>query len=233
LHEEGARLYRSGDLGRLLPDGQIEFHGRRDNQIKLRGNRIELDEISAALDRHPLVVQSAVSARGDGNNVQLIAYMVLRGGAPVVAESLREFLANRLPDYMLPLAFVAIPSLPLTASGKLDVEALPVPDDANRLPETEYREPSSQVEISIAAIVAELLDLDRVGSEDNFFLLGGHSLLGTQLVLRARDAFGVELTLRDLFKAQSVSKLAATIERRLIESIEQMSDEEAGALLAG
>ncbi|HEY3778293.1 MAG TPA: non-ribosomal peptide synthetase [Rhizomicrobium sp.] len=227
-----SRLYRTGDLGCWSPDGQIEFHGRRDNQIKLRGHRIELDEISAALDRHPLVVQSAALASGEGSDMQLVAYVVLGRPALVGADALREFLAIRLPDYMLPSAFVAIPSLPVTPSGKIDVTALPLPHDGNRLPEAAYREPKSEVESRIAAIVAELLKLNRVGSEDNFFLLGGHSLLGTQLVLRARDAFGIDLTLRDLFRAQTVAKLSATIERRLIESIEQMSDEEAGAQLA-
>lgn len=229
----GGRLYRTGDLGRRLADGEIEFHGRLDNQIKLRGHRIELDEISAALNRHPMIVQSAVVARDERGGMQPIAYLVLRTNLGVDAQSLRGFLASRLPDYMLPGCFVSVSSLPLTSSGKIDIARLPDPDDANLLPQAGYREPESPVERRIAEIVAELLKIDRVGSDDNFFLLGGHSLLGTQLVLRIRDAFGVEVRLRDLFKAQTIAKLATSVEGRIVERVEQMSEEEAGALLAG
>lgn len=232
--DEGeTRLYRTGDLGRRLAEGEIEFHGRLDNQIKLRGHRVELDEISATLNRHPMIVQSAVVARDERSGMQAIAYVVLQTNLSVDAQSLRAFLANRLPDYMLPGCFVSVPSLPLTSSGKIDVARLPDPDDANLLPQAAYREPETAVERRIAEIVAELLKVDRVGRDDNFFLLGGHSLLGTQLVLRVRDAFGVELKLRDLFKAQTIAKLATSVEGRIVERLEQMSEEEAGALLAG
>src|SRR5262249_55567279 len=123
--------------------------------------------------------------------------------------------------------------LPLSASGKLNVMGLPPPSEMNTLASAAYREPSSAVECKVAEIVAEILKLDHVGVEDNFFLLGGHSLLGTQLVLRARDAFGVDLSLRDLFQPQTVERLAARIESRAIERVERMSEEEASSLLAG
>jgi len=231
--DQGARLYRTGDLGRLLPNGEVAFCGRRDNQVKLRGYRVELDEISAALDRHPLIAQSAVALSGGGPDASLIAYIVAKPRAAVTAGELRDFLASRIPDYMQPSTFVGLSALPLSASGKLDRAALPPPSAVNTLPNAQYSAPSSTVEGKLAAIVAELLRLDHVGAEDNFFLLGGHSLLGTQLVLRARDTFGADLTLRDLFQAQTVAKLAATIERRLVERLEQISDEEATTLLAG
>ena len=227
-----AQLYRTGDLGCFLPDGQIAFHGRCDNQVKIRGHRVELDEISAALDRHPLIAQSAVVARGDGPEMRLVAYVVARSQT-LAAGELRDFLALRLPEHMQPSSFVGVSSLPLSTSGKLDRTALPPPTAANTLVDAQYSPPSSPVEDKLARIVAELLGLDHVGVEDNFFLLGGHSLLGTQLVLRARDAFGAELTLRDLFRAQTVAKLAVKIEQRIVERLEQMSEEEATRLLAG
>jgi amino acid adenylation domain-containing protein len=229
---DGARLYRTGDVGSVLPNGEIAFHGRIDNQVKLRGHRVELAEISAALNRHPHVVQSAVVVRGLGDQMRLVAYVVATSDTLIAAAGLRDFLSSRLPDYMLPSTFVALSSLPLSASGKLDATALPLPTPENILADADYCPPSSPVEDELTRIVAELLAIDHVGVHDNFFLLGGHSLLGTQLVLRARDAFGAELTLRDLFQAQTVAKLAAKIEQRLVERLEQMSDEEASRLLA-
>lgn len=230
---DGARLYRTGDVGRLLPSGEIAFHGRLDNQVKLRGHRVELAEISAALNRHPHVAQSAVVVRGLGDQMRLVAYIVPRSETLVAASQLRDFLASRLPDYMQPSTFVTLSSLPLSASGKLDATALPLPAPGNILVDADYCPPSSPVENELTRIIAELLAIDHVGVHDNFFLLGGHSLLGTQLVLRARDTFGAELTLRDLFQAQTVAKLAAKIEQRLVERLEQMSEEEASRLLAG
>jgi amino acid adenylation domain-containing protein len=226
------RLYRTGDLARWLPNGQIAFHGRRDGLVKIRGHRVEPEEISAILSAHPLVGQCFVTARGDGPDVTLVAYVVPTPGSTPRAGELRSFLGMRLPDFMLPSAFVGMASLPLSTSGKLDRRALPEPSAANTLSSAEYREPASVVECEIAAIIAKLLKLDRVGLDDNFFLLGGHSLLGTQLVLRAQDAFGIELTLRDLFQTQTVAKLAATIEQRILAHMEPMGIEEAGQLVA-
>jgi amino acid adenylation domain-containing protein len=228
----GAHLYRTGDVGRLLPNGEIAFHGRLDNQVKLRGHRVELGEISAALNRHPLVEQSAVIVRGAGTEMRLVAYVVPRSETRLAAAELREFLSSRLPEYMQPSTFVAVSSLPLSTSGKLDSTALPAPSPGNTLADADYCPPASPVEEELARVVEELLAIDHVGVHDNFFLLGGHSLLGTQLVLRARDTFGAELTLRDLFQAQTVAKLAAKIEQRLVERLEQMSDDEASRLLA-
>jgi amino acid adenylation domain-containing protein len=228
---DGAKLYRTGDVGTVLPNGEIAFHGRLDNQVKLRGHRVELDEISATLNRHPRVAQSAVVVSGTGNEMRLVAYIVPKSEMPAAGE-LRDFLTSRLPEHMQPSTFVGISALPLSASGKIDPTALPHPSAANILADAEYCPPASPVEDELARIVKELLAIDHVGVHDNFFLLGGHSLLGTQLVLRARDTFGAELTLRDLFQAQTVAKLAAKIEQRLVERLEQMSEEEASRLLA-
>jgi len=230
--DQGTRLYRTGDVGSLLPNGEIVFHGRIDNQVKLRGHRVELDEISAVLDRHPLIAQSTVVVRGAEPQMRLVAYVVPKSQSRIAAGDLRDFLAARVPEHMQPSTFVAVPSLPLSASGKVDVTALPEPSAANQLSDADYSPPSSPIESELVRVVAELLQLEHVGVNDNFFLLGGHSLLGTQLVLRARDAFGAELTLRDLFQAQTIAKLAARIQQRLVERLEQMSDEEASRLLA-
>ncbi len=180
-----------------------------------------------------MVAHSTVIARGDGPQMQLIAYVVLKPHAAVGADELRDHLAARLPDYMLPSSFVGMASLPVSTNGKWDRSALPAPTQASMLANAQGREPASLIETRVASLVAELLKLEHVGAEDNFFLLGGHSLLGTQLVLRAREAFAIELTLRDLFQAQTVAKLAARIEERILERLEQMSDEEARQLLAG
>jgi amino acid adenylation domain-containing protein len=226
-----ARMYRTGDLGSLQPDGQIAFHGRVDNQEKIRGNRIEPDEIVSVLTRHPNVASAAVAARGVNCAKQLVAYVVPAGQAPKSSE-LRDFLSRELPEYMVPSTFVRLDALPLTPNGKLDRAALPEPASANSLDKIQYRAPESPIAMQMASILAELLHIDKVGLDDNFFMLGGHSLLGTQLVLRAKDKFGVTLTLRDLFAAQTVEKLSNEIERLLIAQLDAMSEEEAGRILA-
>jgi amino acid adenylation domain-containing protein len=229
----GARMYRTGDLGCLLPDGEIAFHGRIDNQEKIRGHRVEPDEIASALNNNPLVASSTVVARGSGGDKQLVAYVVPTASAEPTALELRDFLTDLLPDYMIPASFVKLASLPLTSSGKLDRNALPDPSPDNALGTTGYRAPETPTERHLAELVTSVLAVERVGIDDNFFLMGGHSLLGTQLVLRAREAFGVELTLLHLFEAQTVGKLAATIERLVIEKLEAMSEEEAQRRIAG
>jgi amino acid adenylation domain-containing protein len=226
-----ARMYRTGDLGSLLPDGQIAFHGRVDNQEKLRGNRIEPDEIVSVLARHAKVASAAVVARDVNCTKQLVAYIVPAAEHAPRTGELCEALARELPEYMIPTLFVRIAALPLTTNGKLDREALPEPTAENALDRIQYRAPESPIEMQIAAILGELLHVDRVGLDDNFFLLGGHSLLGTQLVLRAREKFGVAITLRDLFAAQTVGKLSNEIERQLIDRLDAMSEEEAGRML--
>ncbi|HEY7216577.1 MAG TPA: amino acid adenylation domain-containing protein, partial [Thermoanaerobaculia bacterium] len=205
------RLYRTGDLVRFLPDGRIEFLGRADNQVKIRGFRIELGEIEAALVALPGVREAVVTAREDtpGGDRRLVAYIA--GQAPgLTAERLRYLLRDRLPDYMVPAAFVILPELPLIASGKVDRRALPAPQWQST--ETGYVPPRTPVEEILAGIWAELLGLDRVGPADQFFELGGHSLLATQVMSRLRVAFDVEMPLRDLFEAPVLADLAARIE---------------------
>jgi acyl-CoA synthetase (AMP-forming)/AMP-acid ligase II/acyl carrier protein len=226
------RYYRTGDLGCWTGEGDIAFHGRCDDQIKVRGHRVEPEEISAALSKHPGVMQSVVIAEGEGVDKQLIAYVVPSTQEAPRAGELRDFLAARLPNYMLPASFVRITSLPLTSNGKIDKSALPASRPANTLASTRYRAPNSAVESRVAAIVESLLGIKGVGIDDNFFLLGGHSLLGTQLVLRLRDAFGAELTLRDLFEAQTIQNLAAKVEEMVVNMVAGMSDEELQERLA-
>jgi amino acid adenylation domain-containing protein len=220
------RLYRTGDLGRWTADGAIEFHGRRDDQLKIRGYRVEPDEVSAVLNRHPLVGQSAVVAQGSGSDRRLAAYIVPKTQAVPRAGELRDFVASALPAYMVPELFVRVDAIPLTANGKTDRNALPVPMPANALPGVPFRAPADGAESRIAAMVEQLLGIHGVGADDNFFLLGGHSLLGTQLVLRLRQAFGVELKLRDLFEAQTIGQLARTVEREVTRMVMAMDEDE-------
>ena len=226
-----ARMYRTGDLGCVLPDGRIAFRGRMDQQVKLRGNRVELEEIDRALSRHEAVAACVVVAAGIGAEQRLVAYVVpAPGAAEPGAEELHAFVGAQLPSYMVPATFVRLAALPLTANGKIDRRALPAPDAGNTLAAAAGREPQTPVELHLADIVRGLLGVAHVGADDNFFALGGHSLLGTQVILRAREAFGVELTLRHLFQAQTVALLAATVEALILEQIEAMSDEDALAL---
>jgi amino acid adenylation domain-containing protein len=229
--EPHARLYRTGDLASVLPNGEICFRGRIDNQVKVRGYRVEPDGIAANLARHPAVASCAVVPRENAQGeIHLVAYIVA-ASEQSASEELRAYLAQSLPEYMIPAAFVGLAELPLTSSGKLDKDALPEPSGDNSLDQTGFREPSTPTEIKLAAIVAEVLGNQAIGADDNFFLIGGHSLLGTQVVIRAREAFGIELTLWHLFEAQTVANLAATIENLLVAKLDSMSDEEAQRLL--
>ncbi len=228
-----ARMYRTGDFGSLLPDGQIAFRGRADGQEKIRGHRVELDGITSVMQRHPCVASCAVAAIPDQNGEKrLAAYVVPAGDAILQASELREFLSHQLPEFMIPSVFVGIDELPLTSSGKLDPAALPEPSSENLLGTQPFRAPESPIEIRIAAILIELLNVERVGLDDNFFLLGGHSLLGAQLILRVRQQFGIEISLRDLFQAATVAALAAQVERLILAKLESMSDDDAAKLLA-
>ena len=232
--EPGARLFRTGDLGRYLPDGQVAFLGRIDEQIKIRGFRIEPAEIVKVLDEHPAVQASTVVAREvEPGDKRLVAYFVPAAKAQPTHTELRNFIAARVPEYMVPATFVKLEALPLNPSGKVDRAALPAPNAENTLRDSSFVAPRTPIEERLAAMLALLLDLDRVGVEDNFFLLGGHSLLGTQLIARVRDAFGVELSLRNLFDAPTVSKLSAQIEALLLAKLEAMSEEEAQLLANG
>ncbi|RKH59256.1 non-ribosomal peptide synthetase, partial [Corallococcus llansteffanensis] len=210
----GARLYRTGDVARWLPDGAIEYLGRADFQVKVRGLRIELGEIESALEQHPAVQQAVVVARAGttASDTRLVAYLVGRAGLPAVeSEALRVFLVEKLPEYMVPSVFVPLAALPLTSSGKVDRKALPTPDVATAVPPA-YVAPRTPTEERLASIWAELLRVERVGVHDDFFALGGHSLLATQLLSRLRAAFQFELPLRAIFKTPTLAALASAID---------------------
>ncbi len=229
--EPGGRMYRTGDLVRLRPSGELEFLGRVDQQVKVRGFRVELREIEAALGEHPDLAAVVVVAREDTpGDRRLAAYVVARsaGSAPSAAE-LRSALKERLPDYMIPASFTVLDRLPLNPSGKVDRRALPAPDRARRRElERDYIAPRNDSEKTVATIWSELLGLDHVGVTENFFELGGHSLLLPQVVHRLRLAFRVEVPLRALFDEPTVEGLAITLEEILLEEIErQLGEEEA------
>jgi amino acid adenylation domain-containing protein len=230
--KSGAKLYRTGDMGCYLPDGQIAFHGRADDQVKIRGYRIELNEVVSALNRHPAVRESVVSTSENGTaEKRLVAYVVPMAPLPPVSE-LRDFLAKELPDYMLPATFVKLDALPFAASGKVNRSALPAPTEDNMLRDETFLGPRTPTEQRVAAIVASLLGLERVGVNDNFFYLGGNSLFGTQVIARLRDAFNVDLPLLKLFDHPTVADLAAEVERMLVANLDAMSEDEAQRLLA-
>ena len=205
-------MYRTGDLVRRRPDGQIEFLGRADHQVKLRGHRIGLGEIEAALAAHPGVREAVVVMRQDGpGDGRLVAYLRAEGEAPP-AEALREHLSRVLPEPMVPSAYVPLEAWPLLPNGKLDRRALPAPAGAYAASSDASAAPRTPVERLLASLMAELLRLPRVGIHEDFFALGGHSLLGMQLVSRMRAALGVELPVRALFEAPTVAALAARVE---------------------
>lgn len=229
---QGSRMYRTGDLGYFLADGQIAFRGRVDSQEQIHGYRVEPDEIVGALNHHPSVAGSAVVARGEANARILVAYVVPREGVTLAASNLREFLTATLPHYMVPSTFIKISALPFNSNGKLDRGALPDPSAENRIEDAGYRAPSTATEERLVEILAKLLGVDRVGADDNFFLLGFHSLLATQVATRVYERFGIQLSLRNLFEAKTVARLAAEVDRQLIEKLNSMSDEEVARYLA-
>ncbi|WP_161990268.1 non-ribosomal peptide synthetase [Streptomyces alboflavus] len=199
----GARMYRTGDLVRRLPDGQLEYLGRGDGQIKVRGLRIEPAEIEAVLTRHPGVARAVVVARENRGTAQLVGYVVPTA-AGVRVKVLRRYAAARLPEFMVPTAFVLLEALPLTPNGKLDKRALPRPDSAEG---TAYREPGTEVERLLAAAFAAVLGVERVGVDDDFFAIGGDSIRSVQVVSRART-HGITLTTRQVFEHRTVARLA-------------------------
>src|SRR5215831_1998769 len=206
----GARLYKTGDVARFLPDGDIEYVGRVDHQVKIRGLRIELGEIEAALDQHPGVRQSVVMAREDEpENKRLIAYIVPEGTAPL-AEDLRAYLRSRLPEFMVPAILVFMESLPLSSNGKVNLRALPAPQ-YTRAEERVYVAPRNETEEQIRRIWMEVLRIAEVGINDDFFMLGGHSLLATQVIARMRKSFQCDLPLRAIFEKPTVADLATLI----------------------
>jgi len=229
-------LYRTGDLGRYLPDGEVEPAGRADQQVKVRGFRIELGEVEAALARHPAVREAVVLARGEGDDRRLVAWLTCTGERPASRE-LREHLRGVLPDFMVPSAFTWLDALPLTPNGKVDRRALPDPaaPAAAAVP-TAPRTPTEEV---IAEIWAEVLGVETVGVEDDFFLLGGHSLRATQVLARVARVLEMEIPLRVFFESPTVAALAAYVEAAgggalagALAELEGLSEEEVAALLA-
>jgi amino acid adenylation domain-containing protein len=208
-----ARLYKTGDTARWRSDGNIEYVGRIDDQVKIRGFRVEPGEVEATLEEHAALRGVTVVARNDSSgDERLVAYTVPhRQPAPTVSE-LRGYLKKRLPEYMVPSAFVTLEALTLTPNGKIDRRALPAPDPSSFRAETAYAEPRTPEEERLAGIWEEVLGLERVGVHDDFFELGGHSLLATRVVSRVREAFGTELPLRTLFEDPTVAGLAERIE---------------------
>ncbi|RKG56777.1 amino acid adenylation domain-containing protein [Corallococcus sp. AB011P] len=207
----GARLYRTGDKARWLSDGQLEFLGRLDGQVKLRGFRVELGEVESALRALPDVRDVVVVLREDTPGFKRLVAYVVQPEAAFSAEALRQALARRLPEYMVPSALVRMDALPLTPSGKVNRNSLPVPTE-EAIPGTVYVAPVSAVEKLIADIWAPLLGVPRVGTQDHFFELGGHSLLATQVASRLRESLQMELPVRVLFEAPTLADLAARIE---------------------
>ncbi|PBP93491.1 non-ribosomal peptide synthetase, partial [Pseudomonas congelans] len=207
--QPAARMYRTGDLGRYLPDGNIEYLGRNDDQVKIRGFRIELGEIDARLAKHPAVHEAVVTAREDiPGDKRLVAYYTVQAAhtEPDI-DSLRDWLQEQLPAYMIPVAYVRLDAMPLTPNGKLDRKALPAPD-GDALIRGGYEEPQGAVEIALAKIWSDLLKLERVGRHDHFFELGGHSLLAVSLIERMRQA-GLSANVRTLFSQPTLAALAA------------------------
>jgi amino acid adenylation domain-containing protein len=238
----GERLYRTGDLGRYLTDGNIEFIGRADGQVKVRGYRIELGEIEATLLQHEAIREGVVLARGDKEK-RLIAYLAPRHGERVALSELREYLKQRLPEYMTPSRYVWLEKIPVTSNGKLDREALPEADETALAREKEYVAPSGPVEEILADIWSEVLGIEGVGIHDNFFELGGHSLLLTQVASRIRSAFSLDLPLHVMFSAPTIKQLGIAIAAEqlmeadstetseLLQELERLSPEDIQAML--
>jgi amino acid adenylation domain-containing protein len=241
----GTRLYRTGDLARYLPNGSIEFLGRLDDQVKLRGFRIELSEIETALNTHREVRESVVVVRDDTLGEQrLVAYLVAVGSSAPSVTEMRHYLKEILPEHMVPGAFIVLDKLPLSANGKIDRKALPAPDGARPELEKAFIAPATPLEQMIAAIWTEVLDVKEVGIHDNFFELGGHSLIAMMLVSRVREKLQVDLPLRTIFTRPTVAELAVALAQilaeqqvtqdidQLLEELEQMAERETRSQLA-
>jgi amino acid adenylation domain-containing protein len=216
-----ARLYRTGDFGSYLEDGQIAFAGRADDQLKIRGHRVETNEIIAVLGRHPAVQSSIVVPREDKTaNRYLVAYVVTNPGCELTPKDVREFLRTFLPEYMVPAIFVRLEKLPLSSHGKVDRQALPIPNAENTLRDEVFTSPRTALEEQVGMIIGGLLGTKDIGVNDNFFLLGGNSFLGIQVIARVREKFGVEVPLRTLFEAPTIADLSAQVAQLRAGSIE-------------
>ncbi|MEE8523391.1 MAG: amino acid adenylation domain-containing protein [Thermoanaerobaculia bacterium] len=226
----GSRLYRTGDLARYRHDGNLDFLGRMDHQVKVRGFRIELGEIEVALVQHSGIREAVALARADSpaGDFKLVAYLVAAGDPPAIQE-LRAFLAERLPVFMVPQAFVVLDALPLTPNGKIDRQALPPPDVEDFESAAQYVAPATEVEKMLAEIWRQVLGLDRVGITDSFFDLGGHSLLAVKVLARVQETFRVELPMRALLESPTLAGLEEAIARQLME---EADEEEVAEILA-
>ncbi len=212
---QGARLYRTGDAARLLPDGRIEFLGRLDHQVKVRGYRIELEEIESVLRADPQVQECVVLVREDvPGDKRIVAYLVPTEPAPSVTD-LRAILKQQLPDYMIPSAFVMLAALPLTPNGKIDRNALQAPDAARAFSEDTFVAPRTSVERQLVEIWEDVLRVEHVGVNDNFFELGGHSLLMIEVRSKLLEVFGLDITVADLFRFPTISALAKFLNEEL------------------
>ena len=226
-HETGARLYQTGDLARHVSGGQIEFIGRSDDQVKVRGFRVELGEIEAMLTQHEAINQAVVIVEDTSGEKRLVAYVVGHTGVALTTSELRSFLAAKLPNYMLPAAFVVLGKLPLTASGKVDRAALPAPENVRPTVGQTYASPRNSLEDRLASIWAELLKLDHVGIHDDFFELGGDSLLATQFISRVFQRLKIELPVRRLFENPTIAEFGMLIEGILLQNVETLTEQEA------
>jgi len=213
-HKSAACLYKTGDLVRYLPNGEIEYIGRIDHQVKVRGFRIELGEIEAAISQHSKVRETVVVVRSDeASSQRIVAYVVLHTEQTLTITELRDFLELKLPNYMLPAAFVMLEALPLTPNGKVDRKALRAPEVTQLLSESDFIAPSTPIEQMLALIWAEVLGIEKVGIHNNFFTLGGHSLLVTRVISKVRQVFQLDLPIRRLFEQPTIAGLAKDIEK--------------------
>src|SRR6266566_3707038 len=210
---DGSRLYRTGDRARWRPGGVLEYLGRADEQVKVRGFRVEPGEVEAVLAAHPAITVAAVATTGEQEQARLAAWLVPADPAAGIppADEVRAFLGERLPEFMIPAVFTELAALPLTRNGKVDRAALPAPDATRPEVGGRYVAPRTETERVLAGIWAQVLGIDRVGAEDNFFALGGHSLLATRVISRIRRVFGAEVPVAALFDQPTVSALAAVI----------------------
>jgi acyl carrier protein len=218
-------MYATGDLARWNHDGELDFAGRADQQVKIRGFRIEPGEIETALRGHPAITDAAVIAREDSPGSpgakRLAAYLVPAAGQHPDPAALRTHLAQTLPDYMIPAAFITLDALPLTPNGKLDRRALPAPETAHA--STPHAAPRTDTEQALAAIWADVLGLEHISIHDNFFELGGDSLRSVGIATRAKAAFDIDLTPRDVLTTQTISELAELVEDKVLQEFERIA----------
>jgi len=221
----GQKMYKTGDLGKWLPDGALEYLGRTDDQVKLRGFRIELAEIEALLGRHPDLQDAAVMLREDApGDKRLVAYIIASGTMAPAATELRRYLLEKLPEFMVPFAFVELKALPTTANGKVDRRALPAPGTERPTLEADYAEPQTMTEQSVAAIWQQVLRIEKVGIYDDFFQLGGQSILAIQIIQRINHAFEIDLPMRSMFAEPTIAALSLLIEETVLEKLESQPE---------